>query len=246
MLFSSKFCTIYNLPSVTDDMNLDEVLFSVSESNSLHLGDRFFLQRIVDRINVNVNPNNAINVVLTIKNDAVSSSKMYRDIVVSLDWSAPMSFFPEEMIRLSLKEKGISGNVFNFKNSQKVIAFCPEIFSSKLRIFGLRKKFLEVLNIFKNEGFKVYYLGIHWSEVSNIYGEFVDDVVTGLEKCNDVFESQDTFAFLGFDNYWMHVASYKNKRCYVLQRRKFTKNNLLNHISSLNRVSDQNNKMTYL
>lgn len=220
-----------------------DILFRVSPDNSLHLGDVFFLKKICDSLNLDANVNPSATVFLTTIRRL--NFKM-NGIFVGFDWSSKITFSPEEHLRLKFKMIGCHSDIFLLRDKDKKVLFSSEIASNRLRVFGLRKNFIYILKIFSDEGFDIHHVGKNYPEWIKKYNLHVSFNTSSLEEGESAIASNDYFALICFDNYWMHVAGYYDLRRYVLQRRKFTIRNLINHISSLNLVTNKNNKTYYI
>ena len=176
-------------------------------------------------------------VYLTLQNRGINSDYLQ----IALDWSSEISLSPEEVIRFEFNKIGITFPIFDIKDKNKIIFFNSEIRSNKLRVFGMKKKFLKLLETFHNEKFEIISIGKekpYWIENNGIP---IKEHITGLEKCQKAIETLNPFAIVTFDNYWMHYAGKIGLRRYVVQRRKLFQRNLINHITLINNLTNNSN-----
>ena len=222
--------------------------FSVTTDPRLHLGDRFFLLEMCKRLNLALQKpkskdGTAYTIVLTL---AKRLDFLCGDITIGINWSRPMYMSAEEHIRCELKKLDPNFQIFDLKTKKKRILFAPEIASSSIRIFGLRSKFNNLLKTFQDNGFEIDFLGLNppiFAE--NNYGVRISRHISSIEQGVSCIKRGNYFALVGFDNFWMHVAVKYNLRTYIVQRRKFSLTNYLNHISSLN-VACKENAQNYI
>lgn len=254
MLKNNKFCVLHNIDIVDIwSQTSANIVFIPSAAKSLHLGDNFFLKKIVDRLNSQLINHHKdfqeIKIYLTLRKHYKNSFDEHpNDLIMSLDWTSKIFLSVEEMIFLELQNFGFDVNIFNnenFRECNKVI-FSPEIASSAIRIIGLRSKFDKVLRLFKAEGYEIIYLAKDIDFAKSRKIEHIDSYITGIDNGIDLLKSKSTYAFVGYDNFWMHVAMSFSKKTYINQRLKFTPQNYLNHITSLNNSSKETNLISYI
>jgi hypothetical protein len=227
--------------------NFQHVNFFVRmDDNDLHLGDKLFLSKIVDRLSLAMGTQNnnveKLDICVTLPRrlkDEISPS-------IAIDWSAKKYLPPEIMVLEKLKYMGICTNIFyDSLTIEKVVVVSTEIASSTLRIIGLKRKMILILKLFSDNGFKIIHIGKNSPDFFCKNGiRFIN--ISGLKECEKILSSKEVYAFVGFDNYWMHVAALYGKRMYVIQRRKFFRVNLTNHMCSLNYIMSDNNVITYV
>lgn len=236
MLINNRFASINKAPL---GMNPKNLWFYVPEDERLHLGDRLFLGKICDSLNNDRKRElNSIGFGLTLakRMDAVIGP------VIGLNFSCPIWLSPVERIRFELKKiKLYEGEIFDVGQKRKNIIYCPEYASNYLRLIGLERRLHLVLNIFKEEGFEVTYIG-----ENNVISKEFDRFVTGISEGHEFIRQSNAYSFLGIDNYWMHVAASYGMRRYVLQRRKLLSQNLINHVGVLNQILSKNSEVSYL
>jgi hypothetical protein len=240
-----EFVTLKGFNSIEN--NLPCINFFVRmDDNDLHLGDKLFLSKIADRLSLATNIQNdnvkKLDICVTLPrrlSDEVAPS-------IGIDWTAKKHLPPEMMVLEKLKNIGICSNIFyDASEFEKVIIVSTEIASSTLRIVGLKRKIVLILKLFSDNGFKIIHIGKSPPRFLHENGiRFTN--ISGLKKCEEVLSSESVYAFVGFDNYWMHVAALYGKRMYVIQRRKFFRVNLTNHMCSLNYIMSNNNIITYV
>jgi hypothetical protein len=239
----SDFINIQFHGEVVLPKKFDDIFFKVPPDNRLHLGDSFFLKKICDRLNLNTTNNPSTIVYLT----TIRRLDFKMDgIFVGFDWAKRIIFSPEEHLRLEFKRLGCHSDIFLLGDKSKRVLFSSEIASNKLRIFGLKRKFIDILKVFSEEGFAIYHVGMNYPDWIEKYNLNVKENIASLKDGELAIRSSNYFALISFDNYWMHVAGYYDLRRYVLQRRKFTIRNLINHISSLNFITNENCKTFYI
>ena len=143
---NSKFLTIVNNQNQCLPNSFDEVRFKVSDDSRLHLGDKYFLQKICDRLNLE-KTNTSFNISLTIIRRL---DKHQKGFYIGLDWSKPIFLSIDEHIRLALKNIWTDVKTFQIdetKENQKIV-LSTEITSNKLRVIGLKYNFIPILKIF--------------------------------------------------------------------------------------------------
>jgi hypothetical protein len=229
---NSHFVTIVNNQNRSLPKSFDEVRFEVSDDSRLHLGDRFFLQKICDRLNAG-KPDSSFIASLSIIRRL---SKCKSGFHIGLDWSKPMYLSVDEHIRYALKNIWSDVEVFQLHKSgckQKII-LSTEIASNKLRVIGLRKKFVPILQIFTSEGFEIVHHGKNLPSWLLKYGINISENIDDLKVGESLIATGAYYAYVGYDNFWMHVSAFHNLQRYIVQRRKFSIVNFLNHVSSLN------------
>jgi len=216
------------------------------DDGDLHLGDKFFLLKIAEKLSniacLHVNEVEEFDVVLTLPRRL----KYEKGPAIAIDWSAKKPLPPEIMILKKLGEINLCSDIFyDAKPNEKVVVVSSEIASTPLRILGLKKRMVSILELFFDQGFSIVHIGKNSPEF--LYKSRIKfTVVSGLKECKDVISSDNVYAFVGFDNYWMHVALAYERRMYVIQRRKFLRTNLTNHMCSLNYMSSKDNIITYV
>lgn len=240
-----EFVTLKGFNNIEND--LCRIKFFVRmDDNDLHFGDKLFLSKITERLSIATSAQNdrvkECDICITLPRRLSSESGPS----IGIDWSAK-KYLPAEMMVLDkLKNIGICSNVFyDALELEKVVVVSSEIASNKLRILGLRKRMVSVLKIFSYNGFKIIHIGEKSPKFLHESGIHFTNV-SGFKECEEVLSSKNVYAFVGFDNYWMHMAVLHRKRAYVIQRRKFSRINLTNHMCSLNYIMSNDNIITYL
>ena len=254
MLKNNKFCVLHNIDIVDIwSQTSANIVFIPSAAKSLHLGDNFFLKKIADRLNSQLfkyqKGDQEIKIYLTLRKHYKNSFIEHpNDLIMSLDWSSKIFLTIEEMIFLELQNFGFDVMIFNNENFQECnkVIFSPEIASSAIRIIGLRSKFDKVLRLFKAEGYEIIYLAKDIDFAKSRKIEHVDAYITGIDTGINLLKSKRSYAFVGYDNFWMHVAMSFSKKTYINQRLKFTPQNYLNHLTSLNNSSKETNLISYI
>lgn len=236
MLISNRFVTIKKIPLKVDP---EFLWFCVPDDKRLHLGDRLFLDKICNALNKGGKRKiDSIDFWLTLakRMDAVVGP------AIGLNFACPIWLSPVERIRFELKKCNLHrGEIFDVAQKRKNIIYCPEYASNYIRIIGLEGRLRLVLDIFKDEGFKITYLGENKKR-----GKEFDNFVTGISEGHDFIQQSNSYGFLGIDNYWMHVAASYGVRRYILQRRKFLSQNVINHVGVLNQILSVNSEASYL
>jgi hypothetical protein len=244
----NNFVTIVRNNKKIDFGSNNSYTFLVANDPRLHLGDKFFLLEICKRLNLALRKpkkkdSTSFTIALTL---AKRLDFLCGDITIGINWSRPMYMSVEEHIRFELKKLDPNFQVFDLRTNKKRILFAPEIASSPIRTFGLRSRFYNLLKIFQDNGFEIDYLGLNpLISGKNNYGIRISHHISSVDLGLSRIRHGNYFALVGFDNFWMHVAVKYNLRTYIVQRRKFSFKNYLNHISSLN-VSCKNNIQNYI
>lgn len=235
-MFNNKFVVLKDIPSA---INPSLLWFYVPNDSRLHLGDRLFLNKISTTLNEGKKKElDSVSIGLTLvkRMDAVVGPAL------GLNFSRSITLSPVERIHYELKKCSLfEGEVFNIGLKKKYILYSPELASSRLRVLGLEGRFKEALDIFRGEGFGIIYIG-----ANEKHAGLFDGFVTGVSEVDEFIRESNSFGFLGLDNYWMHVAASYGMRRFILQRRKFLSQNLINHVGVLNQIMSNNSEVSYL
>jgi len=235
-MFNNKFVILNNIPS---GINPSLLWFYVPNDGRLHLGDRLFLNKISTTLNEGKKKElDSVSIGLTLvkRMDAVVGPAL------GLNFSRSITLSPVERIHYELKKCSLfEGEVFNIGLKKKNIVYSPEFASSRLRVLGLEGRFQEALHIFRGEGFEITYIGANEKNAG-----LFDGFVTGVSEVDAFIRESNSFGFLGLDNYWMHIAASYGMRRFILQRRKFLSQNLINHVGVLNQIMSNNSEVSYL
>jgi len=221
--------------------------FTVREDDmDLHLGDKFFLSQIANKLSNAICGDSEATKKYDVYLTLPRRLKHEKGCSIAIDWSARNYLPPEMMILEKLREMGICSNIFyDAKDYERVIVVSSEIASNSLRIFGLKNRMISILKLFDSSGFDIVHIGKEEPNFLLRHGVRVKSIF-GLKECEEALSSNRVYAFVGFDNYWMHVALSLGKRAYVIQRRKFFRTNLTNHMCSLNYTTSDTNIITYV
>ena len=231
-MYSSQFVKIVNNHNQSLPKSFGEVRFKVSDDLRLHLGDNYFLQKICDRLNVEKSNSNFIIYLTIIRRLDNHRQGFY----IGLDWSKPIFLSVDEHIRFALKSFWSDIKTFQIPESygERRVVLSTEITSNKLRVLGLKKNFVPILQVFLQEGFKIIHHGKSLPSWLATHGIDITENINNLKLGEVAIAEGKYYAYVGYDNYWMHVSAFHNLRRYIIQRRKFTFVNLLNHVGSLN------------
>lgn len=221
-MFNTGFCTI------TGKIGSDIRKFEVSEVDTLHLGDRLFLEQICKSLNACI-PSGGEKPVLKLSLLKHGLAK-YETVGILLDFAKIIRFSPSVHIGVCLSEQNVSIDPFREVRKTSKAIVNMEINSSSLRIIGLGSVFNNFENTLRKFGFELSYVG------AKDRSDAFEKSIRGLDECKRFIQDGKPDLLLSFDNFWMHYCLGLGISVAVVQRRKVLRRNFQNHLIHLNTI----------